>query len=257
MLCYNPENEEGDGYRQRIRSICRDRIFLIIFTFSIRAKLNVNIGSEYEVRKLKGIIYAFWATLITDALWALDKANYIQLGKMFNSVVNGVSLVAVLLGCFLWFQFVEARLSPRSLEKKKSVLLYLPFILTAALDLISVFTGWVFYINDSGEYTLGEFFAVQVLGCYLYLLIPTVKSMVCAFKTRSKAHRVEYLIYACYMLPSLISGFLEDVLPTVPVLPLCMFMVIHTLFLTIQDLQIYQDALTGLNNRRRLDDYIN
>ena len=58
------------------------------------------------------------------------------------------------------------------------------------------------------------------------------------------------------MLAPLAAGFLEDVIPTVPILALNIFMVIHLLFLTVQDMQIYDDALTGLNNRRRLAKYL-
>ena len=230
--------------------------FLIIFTLSIRMKLNTSVGSEYEVRKLKSIIYTFWVVLVTDIFWELNKGNYISPGKLLNAAVNGISLAAVVLGCFLWFQFVELRLHTKNLSQKKALLLAIPFVLTAVLDLISIFTGWVFHINDSGDYTYGKLFVLQVLGCYFYLLIPTVKALMRTFTTRSRTHRAEYLIYASYMLPSLIAGFLEDAVPTVPVLYLCMFMVIHTLFLTIQDLQIYHDAPTGLYNRRRLNDYM-
>ena len=41
-----------------------------------------------------------------------------------------------------------------------------------------------------------------------------------------------------------------------PLLGLSIFMMILILFLMIQNMQVYNDALTGLNNRRRLNQYL-
>lgn len=75
-------------------------------------------------------------------------------------------------------------------------------------------------------------------------------------KTHSRIERGEYLTYAIYMVAPLTAGFLEDVIPTVPILALNIFLIVHILFLMIQNMQIYNDALTNLNNRRHLNQYL-
>lgn len=57
------------------------------------------------------------------------------------------------------------------------------------LNLISVFTGWVFYIDANDHYTYGPLFILQSVVCYFYLLIPTVKSLSRSLKTNSKIQR--------------------------------------------------------------------
>lgn len=232
-------------------------LFLFVFAASIMRKLNMNMGSEYEVQRLKGIIYAYYVVLVTDAFWALVEGNYIEPSWLLNSAVNGLSLIAVVVGCYLWYEFVNYRLdSARSSKKGIRILSIIPLIITIILDFLSIFTQWVFQIDAQGHYIYGPLFPAQAITSYIYLLIPTIRSLKRAANTRSHFQRSEYLLYASYMAPPLLAGLLEDLVPTVPVLYLTMFMIILILFLTIQDGLIYNDALTGLNNRRRLNEFL-
>jgi diguanylate cyclase (GGDEF)-like protein len=135
-------------------------------------------------------------------------------------------------------------------------LLLIPLAVICALDSISIFTGWIFYIDAQGGYQMADWFNLQTIVNYFYLLIPTAYSAYRAVKTHSRQDRAEYWTYTLYMIAPLISGLLEDYLPHVPILALNIFMVILILFLMIQNMQIYNDALTGLNNRRRLNIYL-
>lgn len=49
---------------------------------------------------------------------------------------------------------------------------------------------------------------------------------------------------------------IEGSLPLTPIVPLGTFLPIHLAFLEIQNGEIYSDALTGLNNRRRMEIYL-
>lgn len=232
-------------------------VFLIIYAATILLKLNINLGSEYEVRELKNIIYAYFVVLVTDIFWALVEDNIIEPSSILNAAVNGISISAVAAGCYFWYKFVEYRLRPKFIVKRRlGAVLDGLIIIVIAFNLISIFTGWVFYIDAYDHYDYGPLFFVQAIGSYVYLLIPTVNSIARAVRTHSRLQRREYLLYAAYMFPPLLAGLLEDLIPTVPVLCLSMFMIIHILFLTIQDMQIYSDALTGLNNRRRLNQFL-
>lgn len=141
-------------------------------------------------------------------------------------------------------------------QKRIRLLVMIPLLSAILLNAVSVLTGWVYTIDAEGSFRLGTLFWVQTVVCQSYLLIPTILSLRKAFSIRIWAEKSEYLIYAAYMLPAVLAAFTEDFIPSVPVLSLSMFMVINILFMTIQDRQIYNDALTGLNNRRRLEGYL-
>jgi hypothetical protein len=88
-------------------------VFLIIFSVTILFRLNLNLGSEYEVRELKNIIYAFFVVLVTDIFWAMVEDHMIAPPPLLNASVNAVSLSAVAAGCCFWYKFTEYRLRSR------------------------------------------------------------------------------------------------------------------------------------------------
>jgi len=232
-------------------------MYCIAYAVTILFRLNSSIGSEHEVRELRNMIYSYLGMLSTDIFWAFTEDHLIQIPRFPYTVLNGITIMSISLGCFFWYKFVEDRLhSAYTRGKLYSRLINLPIILICVLDVISFFTGWIFYIDKSGEYTVSTLFNIQTAVNYFYLLIPTLNSAVRAMRTRSRLLKGEYRMYAIYMIAPLAAGMIEDFIPTVPVLALNIFMVIHLLFLMIQNMQIYNDALTDLNNRRRFDQFL-
>jgi len=232
-------------------------VYCMVYAVTILFRLNSSIGSEHEVRELRYMIYSYLAMLSTDILWALTEDRLLYIPRFAYTAINGITIASISLGCYFWFKFVEDRLHSSFMDKKfYTILVNAPIIFICVLDFISFFTGWIFYIDQNGSYETSSFFDIQTVVNYFYLLIPTLTSAVRAVRTRSKLQKSEYRTYAIYMIAPLIAGFLEDIIPNVPVLALNIFMVIHLLFLMIQNMQIYNDALTDLNNRRRFDQFL-
>ena len=231
--------------------------YCAIFAGTIRLRLNSNMGSQHEIRELRNMIDSYVAMLVTDILWALNEDGLFAPPRLLNASINALTIIAVSCGCYFWFRFIEDRLQfPFAAGKKLDKLLVLPLLAVIALDLVSVFTGWTFYIDAQGHYQTTPFFEIHTAVNYFYLLIPTGYSVYRAVRTRSRQERREYWTYAVYMIAPLLSGLLEDTFPRVPLLALNIFMMILILFLMIQNMQIYFDAMTGLNNRRRLNQYL-
>jgi diguanylate cyclase (GGDEF)-like protein len=232
-------------------------MYCAVFAVTVWLRLNNSIGSEHEVRQLRNMIYSYLGMLVTDILWAFMEDGIIYLPRFLNAFVNSITIMSIVCGCYFWFRFIEDRVHFVFASKKiLNTLLKIPLLMLCALDLISIFTGWIFYIDAEGHYQTASLFELQTAVNYFYLLVPTVYSIYRAIKTPSKQERSEYYTYALYMVAPLISGLLEDTFPRVPLLALNIFLMILILFLMIQNMQIYNDALTGLNNRRRLNQYL-
>jgi len=232
-------------------------IYCMIFAITIWLRLSSSLGTEHEVRQLRNMIYSYLGMLITDVLWALSEDGTIHIPRLPYAAINAVTIISVACGCYFWFRFIEDRLHLGFADSRlANFLLRLPLLFIISLDLISIFSGWTFTIDAQGHYQSTSLFALHTAVNYFYLLIPTICAVQRAWKARSRQDRGEYLTYGLYMIAPLISGMLEDVFPHVPLLALNIFMVILILFLMIQNKQVYHDALTGLNNRRRLDRYL-
>lgn len=231
--------------------------YCIIFAATVWFRLNNNLGSEHEMRQLRNMIYSYLAMLATDIIWALGEDELIHLPRLPYAFINAATVISIASGCYFWFKFIEDRLLLSfAANKTANRLLKLPLLLTCSLNLISVFTGWMFYIDEGGHYQSTSLFVLNTTVNYLYLLVPTVVSVYRAIKAHAKEERAECWTYALYMTAPLVAGALESVFPLVPLLALNIFLTILILFLMMQNMQIDNDALTGLNNRRRLNRYL-
>lgn len=232
-------------------------IYCLIMGLTILFSLNSNLGSEHEVSQLKYMIYSYTAMLVTDILWALTEDNLLYLPVFLNAAVNAVTLMAVSSGCYFWFRFIEDRTDFTLMNRPKiDAMVVYPLLFICALDVLSIFTGWIFKINSEGHYQETELFWVQGFINYAYLLIPTAVTISRAVHAKTKQDREEFLIYVLYMIAPLVAGIYEDEFAHVPLLALNILMIILILFLRIQNLRISTDALTGLNNRRRLNTFL-
>ena len=232
-------------------------VYCILYTVTVLSRLNPSIGTAHEVRELRNMIYTYLGMLVTDILWVLFENDIIVPSHFINASVNALSIMLIALGCFFWYKFLDDRLHRAHRNRKlHDIVILIPITAICLIDVISIFTGWIFYIDAENKYQTTSLFNLQGIVNYFYLLIPTLNAAYRGIRAHTKSEQTEYLTYTIYMVAPLLGGLLEDTFPTVPVLSLNIFLVIHILFLMIQNKQIYNDALTDLNNRRRLDQYL-
>lgn len=187
-----------------------------------------------EISLLRAMIAAFLVMAVTDLFWSLVQDGVLHPSHLLNAAVNGVCLISVGLGCYTWFLFVEERLCPGGIGGKKlSWALFAPMGVLCLLDAVSIFTGWVFFIDENGIYDEGPGFWVQSVVTFAYLVPPVCRSLYLVIRARQREKRREYLSYVGYMAVCFAGSAAEDYFPTIPVLTLCIFMVILILFLTL------------------------
>jgi diguanylate cyclase (GGDEF)-like protein len=232
--------------------------YLFVFAFMVLLRLNSNLGSQREVRELRNMIYSYFGMLVFDILSYLFEDGYLAPPLWVAYLANCLCLASISLGCYFWFRFVDIRLNLKfSHHVTVQILLTLPLLFILISDFVSIWTGWLFSVDEAFVYHSTDLFTyVATVVNYFYLVIPTVASIYMAIKTKSHLERNEYITYSIYMVAPLTAGIVEDYLDTVPILALNIFMVIHILFLMIQSMQIYNDALTNLNNRRHLNRFL-
>ena len=71
-----------------------------------------------------------------------------------------------------------------------------------------------------------------------------------------KEERKEYFILSLFILPYIVANFKGEYFLSLPLLYLGIYLFFQILLLTIQNRYLFTDALTNLNNRRRLNMYL-
>lgn len=217
--------------------------FCILYTATIFFRLKSEIGDERDLVCLKKMILAFVIMVVTDMLWIIVENSGLRKWHFLDAAVNGISVSAVAVGCFFWFEFLELRLNSgwfRDARFKWPI--RMPMIAACTLDLLSAFTGWVFYISADGTYEEGRLFWVQGTVTFAYLLLPAGQAAWKTVRTPLREKRWEYISYVVYICACIGAVLAEDSLPTVPLFTLSIFAVIQMLFLTLYLDQEYELA---------------
>ena len=232
--------------------------FCILYALSTLMHLNASMGSEHEVKKLRNMVCCYILFVVTSIACILCNEQSFSIPHIYAMLSYVLSIMSLNLGCYLWFTFVETRLHPMfSCSKEVSFLIFLPALTVEFLDVVSIFTGWMFEFDAKIGYKEGDLFIIQGISNFGYLLIPCLEFLVATFKTKSKDARNEYITYTLYMIIPLLAGFFEDSFNYIPILELSIYLMIHIFFVSIQNIQVNNDALTGLNNRQRLGTFFN
>ena len=204
--------------------------YCLVYGVAVLFRLNSSIASQHEIQELRNVILTYFGMLIFDIL-SISLETYVKTTPIWIlSISNGLVLIFVTFGCFFWFAFIAARFYANvNFSRKQKLLFSIPMVLIVIFDCISMGTGWIFYIDSNGSYSVTDYFWFQVGVNFFYLLIPTVISIRRLFTCRS-SERKEYWVYALYMIAPLTAGLLEDYVPTTPLLALNIFLAIHVLF---------------------------
>ena len=198
-------------------------LFCILFSIGIIIKANKNVGTDIQMRHFKGI-----------------------------------GLVAVSMLTLGWCIFVIFRINQNRAKDQKAlrIMHYIIALTDSSLTIISIFTDFYFYIDDHGIYRTANGYTLHLVFIFIQLFGSGIYSFIQSIANKQVKLKKEYRLPLLFIIIPAASAVLEGILPLTPIVPLGTFLAIHLSFLEIQNSEIYSDALTGLNNRRRMEIFL-
>ncbi|HHW24292.1 MAG TPA: GGDEF domain-containing protein [Clostridiales bacterium] len=229
-------------------------LVLLLILFSLKRNMTILLGEKIFI----ALIVAHIALLVVDALATLPLGTAAPYFRPMLIAANTVYFFLIGIVVFLWLVYTDYRLSTETSGLKKRLPLYA--VICTAICLLSVaniFTGWIFKINERNQFVFGIVYFPLMLLIWLSAIIPT---LLLALQRAARASltilRRDYLIDAFYILPPFVGWILQTLFG---LFPLVWIMTVCTLLLHFHELQGRQssiDALTGVNNRRAFNRYI-
>ena len=226
-------------------------IFCIIIVEVIRKNLTADSGSEQEVKMLKYSLGCYFLFMIAGLIGLIVENGNLFYSKVVDYLANVVSLSALALSGFYWFMFVQLRSNKRFIATKWRILTYIPIIAVLFLCVSSPLTGWAFYIDQENCYRRGPLFLFVSVIPLLYDLASTITVYVKAFHEKQLSKRRQYFNLGSFIYFPLAASILQIWLSGMPILAPAIATAYYMVFSSIQGAMIYNDALTGMNNRRR------
>lgn len=230
----------------------------LVLTVIISSNVSRDSGSETQVRYFFLLLTANLLFDVFDAVWAI-----LVFGQVFEpsdvllSVVNGINVCSVAFaGCF-WFSFSLTYFESSITNSKPfRFLATLPAAFSIVLHVIGYYTNQNVIFMPDGTVTYGIAHTIIVIVPLLYLLGATGVALNRFRDAKTQSERRMCLVFIMFMIAPAASGVFDIFVPDMPVAAAGMMISIAYVFTVMQESRIFSDALTGLNNRRRAESFL-
>lgn len=158
---------------------------------------------------------------------------------------------------YIWFRYSEnIQQSKFALNKKYRIFAFIPVIILVLLTVLSYQNHLLFYIDADNVYHRGPAYSFQLILAYGYVIFTAVKTYFLSLKAEDYHKKIELRTLSTFIIPTIITGFLQVFFPRYPILCVGNTFGILYIYLTLQEQLVSIDALTQLNNRNQLFQYL-
>ncbi|MBR5970666.1 MAG: diguanylate cyclase [Lachnospiraceae bacterium] len=233
-------------------------LFLCFVTAAIlRSKVSHDLGTEAEVKAFRLILSIYMVMMVLDSFTQLQYQ-----GEMYPPVITValaqaayMSLLAVL--AVVWFLFAELQIDPALTRTPLFRALFaLPGVLMVFMCFASLRTGWVFYYDEAEVFRRGPFFFLQNVIAYAYFLVTAIHSVYAAGKEVSVSKKQRLRKISFFIIAPTIGGLLQLFIGGYPFVGPSIIISVLFIFTSVQADMINIDSLTGLNNRKTMERYL-
>ncbi|MBQ9058994.1 MAG: GGDEF domain-containing protein [Atopobiaceae bacterium] len=232
-------------------------VFCLLAGLIVLSKLDYNMGSEREIHTFRYMNSTFLGFLLCELIWVSSQAQFVPIPFYWGSVFKILSTVLIPLMVYFWFIFAETRFGMT--WPSKPLFLILAFVPVAVLVVFfcaNIGTRNAFSIDAEGQVVAGPGAAMTGLIDNIYGLAIICHGLFLAAREKTKHRRHVYFTQVVFIAICTAGGVVDAVVSQTPVMPLAITLSFVYLLANIQENQIYNDALTGLNNRRRAERYL-
>ncbi len=237
-------------------------LFCIIILITLMIKTNASgfTGSHkfyFRLVLISGIAFCF-----TDLIWIFNNGYLSLLGLMpgfgpaVSYVFNGLHMFSSVATGLTWLLFSDTVQGDyRALRPRNFALLAIPAAAVVLLVASTPWTHFMFYLTEEGTFARGPGYYIQVVVAYGYAAAAVITSLFRARRAGTMESRRRSLTAASFVFPPILCGLLA-IFTNVTVLFIGTIVSLLSVFISLQELQVRTDPLTGLNNRALLDQKI-
>jgi diguanylate cyclase (GGDEF)-like protein len=156
--------------------------------------------------------------------------------------------------CYVLFLYCWV-FTHESLDRKVAVIFAVPLAAGFILILMNPFNGSIFYFTAENVYVRGPLFLAAGGVSFIHLAAAFIVAVRKAISVK-KQERKPYLMLTSFLLISLAGGLLQVCIYGLVTTWIGVTLSLLMCYVYLQNSNLAMDPLTGLNNRRRFDEYI-
>jgi diguanylate cyclase (GGDEF)-like protein len=194
--------------------------------------------------------------LFDSGMWVADGRPG-QLWKSINYIVTTVYYLYNPLISFFLLLYADFKIHESRTDLLRRCRFYIiPVCVCSVMTLASPFTGWFFSIDARNRYSHGNFFIVMVLSSFFYLSTCCIMAFRDYQRNRRSENKRIDLHLAFFSLVIIIAAGIQSLFFGISIIWVCSMLACTGLYINIQNDELSTDHLTGLYNRRRLEQHL-
>ena len=239
-------------YYLQTNAVCT--VILLYLFFHIKARLN---SAAAEDRLFDALIFITVIYCISDCLaWYADGKNFTGAGIVVY-FANIIYILYAPVMSYLWDDYLLCKTDGKRAHNSAFGKLHL--VCTVIISLLTIttpFSGLAFSVDKMNNYHRGviAYAAPAVAG--FFILYMTVSYTFEAIRNKKMKSRDNFRMVIQFFVPILISFMLQLFLYGASVIQVGITVSLMIVFIFNQETQISCDELTGLNNRREFNKYV-
>lgn len=233
-------------------------VLCLVLTIIVATNVSRDSGSETQVRYFYLLLSANFVFVICDALWAiLVFSQLFEPSDLLLCIVNGINLTAIAFAAYFWFGFSLAHFDSQVTNSRTLRLVCsLPALAVVIIHTVGYFTDQNVIFMPDGSIRYGMAHTIISLVPLVYLLAATLVALHRFRTATSRSARRTSLVFILFMLAPAAAAIFDIFVPDMPVAAAGIMVSVVFVIMAMQEARISNDALTGLNNRRRADAYL-
>ncbi|MBR0165080.1 MAG: GGDEF domain-containing protein [Lachnospiraceae bacterium] len=232
-------------------------VLCAVYALIILRSTTDDLGTNFEVRFFKMMMRVYIVMMVADGFTQLQYNDVIRAPLFW--VAFAYSSYQFLLGTLsvLWLIFAEMQISDTQMSKRMVLaVVVVPLIVMFVLSFGSIRYGWYYTFDDAGHFVRGPLFPLMNAFAYIYFFATTVHAFVKLRTEKSLVRRRRLRLLGLFIVAPMIGATLQLVIGGYPFVPPSISIGFIFIFVNIQSDQINVDALTGLNNRKSMENYV-
>lgn len=190
--------------------------------------------------------------LIVDTFSRLDGMSS-SIYPILNHIGNFLIFILNPIVPSIWLLYVHYQIYLEETKTKKLIYpLFIVNIFNMVIVVLTQFFGWYYYIDSQNIYHRGPLFWLS----FSFTIVLLFSSFVIISRNRKTIAKKYYFSLIFFVIPPLIGLVLQIVFYGISIILNCLVLSFMIVFLNIQNHSISTDYLTGVNNRKRLDVYL-
>lgn len=230
-------------------------VMLLLFLNNMNRNKHKNIPLDQAIFNLCMVLNIFIFVFDTG-MWLLD-GKPLSMYRIGNYIFTTLYYIFNPLICLVWLLYTDFKIyESRNGLIKRAKYYVIPCLISGLFSVLSIYNGWLFNIDSNNIYMRGSHFWIMAVASLIYLIFSSGMALRNVMINGWKENKSINIHLVIFPIGIIVASLIQIMFFGVSIIWICGMIALASIYINIQNGEISTDHLTGLYNRRRLDEHL-